>query len=431
MRQSLKFLISLTALVIAPVYVLGQTDTANSTAVPLTLRNAMQRALDANPSLRGQRFGVNAASARVDQAAQRPPIEIGIEAENILSPNRLSQADQPDITLRLGTVIELGSKRARRMDAATSERELVLTQNDSERLDVLAEVARRFIRVVTAQEEYNLAVRRLELAQQTGQTVEQRVNSARSPKLEGSNAAIAITKAQIEQEQAASAIRQTWSQLASLWGSSGADVGRVFAELFVMPALADYTALSALIDRNPDILRFASERRVQEAKLRLAQAQRTPDVTVSAGYRRFIDDHSSALVLSASIPLGTSSRASPFISEAQSLRQGVEYKEQAARAELLSTLQVALEQTEQSRREVQALLSTAIPKASEAQSLAEQGYQVGRFSLLELITAQQQLTDLQRQAIDAAASFHESLLEVERLTGRSAADRDNSTVGTP
>ena len=410
----------------------AQSAPATNTMPVTTLRDALSRALDANPSLRGQRFAIGAAEARIGQAALRPPVEIAMDAENILGTNRLKTSDDSEITLRLGTVLELGGKRGRRIDAATTERDLILTQNDAERLDLLSEVARRFIRVAMLQEELDLAKRRLDLANRTLGSVDQRVKAARSPRLEGNNAAVTVNKAEIEYQQADSALRQAWAQLSSLWGGDTTYPGRVSADLFAMPTTGDFTALSALIERNPDIIRFASERRIQDARVRLAESLRTPDVTVSAGVRRLQSVRSNALVLSASVPLGSGSRAAPYIAEAQSLRGGLQYKEQAVRAELMSTLFVALEQLTQSRQEVQKLLSQAIPQADEAQKLALDGYNVGRFSLLELITAQQQLTDLQRQAIDAAAAFHESLLEVERLTGTSAADRDlSNNAGKP
>lgn len=392
-----------------------------------SLRDAFSRVLDANPNLQGQRFAIAAADARIGQAALRPPIELGVEAGKILGTNRLSTVDDSEISLRLGTVLELGGKRVRRIESAQSERELVLTQHDAEKLDLLAEVTRRFIRVAVSQEELDLATRRLDLAKRTRESVDQRVVAARSPKLEARNAAIAAIRADIEYQQAASAVRQAWTQLSSLWGGGTAYRDRVIADLFAMPNVGSFSALSAMLDRNPDITRFASERRVQDARVRLAQSLRAPDVTVSAGIQRLQGDRSNGFLLSASIPLGTGTRATSYIAEAQSVRGGIQYKEQAARSQLTAVLFVAWEQLNQSRREVESLLSVAIPQADEAQKLALEGYNVGRFSLLELITAQQQLADLQRQAIEAAAAFHESLLEIERLTGSSAADRDISS----
>lgn len=404
---------------------LGQEPGATGSAVatPLSLHDALTRALEANPNLRGQAFALNAAAARIDQAAQRPPFEIGLEAENILGTDRLSTFDDAELTLQLSTVLELGDKRTRRMDAARFERDVALSQADAERLDVMAEVTRRFIRLARAQEEKLLAQRRLDLANRTFGAVEQRVKAARSPVLENRNAAVALDRAELEFKEAESEVRQSWAQLTAMWGETTGGTGAVSGELFALPDTPDFAALSALVEQNPDIVRFASERRVQDAKLRLAEAQRTPDVTVSAGVRRLQGDRSNAVVLSASIPLGTGARATPFISEAQSLREGLQYREQAARTELLATLFVATEQLAQHRNEVSTLASRTIPQATEAQKLAEQGYNVGRFSLLELITTQEQLADIQRQAIQAAAAFHQSLLEIERLTGRSAVDR--------
>lgn len=408
-----------------PPHAFGQATAPsnNPASSTLTLRDALSRALEANPKLRGQRFVLSAATSRVDQAALRPPLEIGVEAENILGTNRISTFDDSEITLQLGTVLELGEKRARRVDAARVERDLLLTQSDAERLDVLAEVTRRFIRLATAQEERLLAQRRLDLVNRTLDAVDQRVKAGRSPVLESRNAAVAQNRAQLEFNETDSAVRQAWAQLVALWGDSPKTTGVAAADLFALPITTDFTDLAAAVEKNPDIARFASERRVQDAKLRLAQAQRNPDVTVSAGVRRLQGDRSNAFVLSASIPLGSGSRATPYVSEAQSLRDGLQYREQAARTELIATLYAASEQLAQHRAQVTTLASTTIPQATEAQSLAQQGYDVGRFSLLELITAQQQLADVQRQAIQAAAAFHASLLEIERLTGRSAADR--------
>ena len=44
------------------------------------------------------------------------------------------------------------------------------------------------------------------------------------------------------------------------------------------------------------------------------------------------------------------------------------------------------------------------------------GYDRGRFSYLELATAQQELLDLRAAIIDAAADYHRLLAEIERLT---------------
>jgi cobalt-zinc-cadmium efflux system outer membrane protein len=58
-----------------------------------------------------------------------------------------------------------------------------------------------------------------------------------------------------------------------------------------------------------------------------------------------------------------------------------------------------------------------IPEAQRALQFYERGFEVGSYSLLELTAAQQHLLTLRREALDAAASFHLTLIEIESLLG--------------
>jgi cobalt-zinc-cadmium efflux system outer membrane protein len=67
----------------------------------------------------------------------------------------------------------------------------------------------------------------------------------------------------------------------------------------------------------------------------------------------------------------------------------------------------------------EALRKDAIPQAQAALAQTRDGYQRGRFSYLELSAAQQELLDLERASIQAAAEYHRLQAEIERLTGES------------
>ena len=192
------------------------------------------------------------------------------------------------------------------------------------------------------------------------------------------------------------------------------------AELFVLPELAPVTALEALMQDNPSLGRFATERRVEEAKVRLAEAQSHPDVTVAAGIRRLQAERSNALVLSASVPLGAGSRAVAYAAEARSRLAEVDSREQALRSELKAVLVGAHLEASRRTSELSTLRDAAVPGAEAAVTLAQDGFSAGRYSLLELLSAQQQLIDLQRQSIAAAVGYHMAVIEIERLTAQSA-----------
>jgi outer membrane protein, heavy metal efflux system len=387
---------------------------------PLTLRDAIARVMDANPRLAGQKFTLSAADARRDQAALRPAFEVELEAEDIFGTDRLSTFSSATVTLQLSTVIELGDKRAGRIGTAERERDLLLTELDAEKLDIIAEVTRRFIRLVAAQREVTLAKKSLELSTNTRKAVALRVAAGRGPAVEERNAEVSLTRSEIERSRAETAVLQAWQSLAAMWGGGSAGSTEATAELFALPQLGSISALDTLLQQNPNLTRFASERRVEEAKLRLAESQATSDLRVGAGVRRLEADRSNAFVLSFSMPLGAAGRSAPYAAEARSKLQQVDFREQAARAELKATLTALYQEASQRAAELALLREKAVPLAESASELTQSGFGAGRFSLLELLNAQQQLIELQHSAIDAAVAYHDAVIEIERLTANSA-----------
>ncbi len=390
----------------------------------LTLRDVIGLTLERNPKLAGHRFALAAVAARRDQAALRPQLEAGIDVENVLGTGRLSAFGDTETTLRLGTVLELSDKRARRVGIADGERDLLAISQNAERLDILAEVARKFIALLQAQEGVTISRQDTALAMRARDIVKIRLDAGRATTIEQGTAELAVLRTQRDQQRAALAVRQAWASLSAVWGGVADQTGVAIGRLLEMAPVGDFATLSALIDQNPDILRFASERRVYEATLRLAEAARVPDLAVNGGIRRLQADRAMAGVLSLSVPLGTESRARPFEAEARSRMSVVEFEQAARRHELLAALFALHQELVQRRAEFEAITAGALPMAQAVVKSAEDGFRSGRFSLLELTAAQQQAIALQREALDAAAAYHLLFLELERLTGR--ADPESS-----
>ena len=377
-------------------------------AQDLRLQDAIRFTLERSPKLQGHRFAITAAVARRDQAALRPPLQLGIAAENFLGTNRLSTFDDTEITLSLGTVLERGDKRSRRIDVAERERDLIVVMQDAERLDLLADVARRFIAVLEAQESARAAAASTGLSRRVKDLVKLRVNAGRASPVEQANADLAVLKAGQDQQRTTADVAAKWAVLAGAWGGAPDQPQKVAGDLFALPSVGDFAALSDMVTRTPDILKFATERRIQEANLRLAEAGRVADVTVSAGIRRLQGERAQAAVLSVSIPLGSSARARPA--------------EDEARNELMATLYATVIQLCEGRVRLDTIRTQSLPLAEAAAKDAENAFRLGRFSLLELTTAQQQTVDLQREAIAVSAATHLLYLELERLIGRNYAE---------
>jgi cobalt-zinc-cadmium efflux system outer membrane protein len=107
---------------------------------------------------------------------------------------------------------------------------------------------------------------------------------------------------------------------------------------------------------------------------------------------------------------GTIRQAEVRLAQTDAQRNSAFLRAQAAVYRLYQELQA-------SRVRLETLRNEALPQAQQALDQTQFGYDRGRFSYLELATAQQELLELRAAIIEAAADYHRTLTEIERLTG--------------
>ena len=141
----------------------------------LTLKHAQSLALMHNPALKAFSKEVRALEAQALQAGLPPNPEIEIEGENFMGSGELSGTQSMETTIQLSQLIELGGKRSKRKQVASVEREIGAWDYETKRADVLAEVTKAFVDVLTAQERFALTKEFVRLAEQMLDTVSAKV----------------------------------------------------------------------------------------------------------------------------------------------------------------------------------------------------------------------------------------------------------------
>lgn len=391
-------------------------DTPQEPRGELTLSVAIQTALARNPDLAASGYEIRAADARVLQSGLRLNPLISTELANAPGTGAARGIDMAELTLSLSQVVELGGKRALRQEAAGADRDVIVIMRRAAQLDVLAEVTRRFIATVAAQERVTLTRSNAELAQRTLDAIVARVQAARSPEAERSRAQIVLTRARLDEDQAQSELRAARQSLSAMWGSINPLFTDTRAELFKLQNMQPFNGLADQLERTPEFLQFASEARLRDAELRLAQAQARPDITFSAGIRRLQETRDHALVAGFSMPLMINNRNQGSIREAQVRRDQNSAERTASFIRARAILFSLYQQATTSRARLQILTQEALPQAQTALDQTQSGYDRGRFSFLELSTAQQELLALREAAIGAAVDYHQTRTEIERLT---------------
>lgn len=388
-----------------------------ASAPSLTLEQAIQLVIDNNPRLKAAEYEERAAAAKIRQSESTPPYRMNLTVENFAGTGDAGGADLMETTLSLSQVLELGGKRTGRSEVAQEEANLQSDERGIERLDLLAETARRFVHVAADQERLAIARDAVVLAEQTQNFIKRRVDAGKSPAAESRRAGISVYRNQLDLEHAEHGMESARLGLSILWGESRPSWGTAVANLFELGQVEEFESYEGLLDRNPDLVRFATTQRLAEARGRLARSRGRPDVELSGGVRFLNESADATLVLTASFPFGSSRRAAPFMDEADMLNRREPLIFEERRLSLQAALFEMVQELRHTEAQIKMLRERIIPEAERVLQDYEEGYGAGRFSYLELIDAQRLLLSSRLELVTAAADFHLYRIEIDRLTG--------------
>ncbi len=383
----------------------------------LSLEQAIISTLERNPLLLANDYEARAAASRIRQAQQKPAIEASLELEDFIGTGDFNGIDQAQATLSLGTILERAEKATLRGTLAEQEVMLLRNAQDSRRLDLLANTAVQFIDTVVAQHRLEIAQQQIQLIERTHEIVSHRVRVGKSHIAEQRRTAINLSRSKIELEHAEHLLASYRVKLATAWGDTNAGFSSASADLFKLPTVAAFRQLETRLANNPDLIQYASEERVAQARLRVAQTRNKPDISLSGGIRYYNRQDDAALVFSASLPFDSESRAKPFIDEMEMMALREPHRYQQQHLNLYASLYEIYQELIHAKHAFDVLNNNIIPQSERAASDYETGYKSGRFSLLELNEAQQTLVNTRLERVIAAGNYHRFRIEIERLTG--------------
>lgn len=402
-------------------FVVAWPATAADPAVPrrtLSLDDAFTRVADSHPDLRlfGARSDVLAAER--DRAALRPALVAGATVENALGSGEASGLQGAELSLTLSSVLERGGKLDARRTLAQSRIDALAVERETRRLDLLAEVARRYLAIVAAHKQREIAQLDIAQRQRTVAGARQRLEAGASPESVVLTAQAALARAELDRARAEQRLAAARQHLAALWGERNPDFDVVSRDPLQLPAIDDFSALSELIGNTPELAQFADERRIREARLQLARSSETADLDWQVGVRRLQATDDFGLIGSVSMPLGGRSRAQPEIRMAEAELTSLEIEREAKGLALYSTLAEAHGRYRVAQVEVRRLQNDVLPKLGQAEAAAERAYRAGAISYLEWAQLQSERTAGRKQQLDAALDAQRALIEIQRLTGQ-------------
>lgn len=382
----------------------------------LTLRDALSLALQRNPELAAFSQEVRATEAAVLQAGVLPNPVLEFGADN-LNNARKAKAGDREASLQIGQLIELGGKRAARIRLAETGRDLANWDYEAKRIEVLAQVAQRFIGVLASQGRETLAGESAGLARQVADAVGKRVQSGKVSPVEETKARLALASAEVELEQTKREQISARQALGALWGEPSPRFREALGELDKLPPLPSYESLAERMRNNPELARWTTEISRRQAGVEAERAEAVPDVTVSAGVTRFSQFDDRAYMVGISIPIPVFDRNRGGILEASRRLDKAADERRAAEARLFTELAQVYQRLAAIEREIQTLRTTLLPGAQSAFDAATKGYQLGKFGFLDVLDAQRTLFQTRTQNLRALTDYQRGVSEIERLVG--------------
>lgn len=384
----------------------------------LTLRDALALALSENPELAPFAWQERANEARILQAGRRLNPELSLQVEDVLGTGDFQGGREAQTTLQLSQVIELGNKRAARAELALQARGITKSEYELKRVEVLGDVAQRFIQVVANQEALALALTNRQLAADALRTVQERVTAGKGSALEESKAQVALARGELLVEGAQHELNAARKKLAASWRSTRPGFEKAEADLFAYTAVPPFEKFASHISTSPEIARWVSEKKLREAEVKLADARRIPNLTVGGGIRRLEGPGDEAFVFGVSMPLQLFDRNQGGRAEARALLGRTEAEQKAAEVRLGTVLLGLYEEMVHDAHIMEGVQKEILPKAENALAISREGFTQGRLSYLEVLDAQRTIFDVKQEYIQAATSYHQFLVELERLIGQ-------------
>lgn len=380
----------------------------------LSLDQAVRQALESDLRPGAARAAVATARTERAVAALRPSDTVNLDFENFPGVGLAAEIDSLEVTGTFNRVWERGGKREARSTLAERSVDIAEAGLDISKADIAFEIQSLYVELALTQERASLAAARLEAARNAEALIAKRVEAARDPLLAGSRAATDALVAEGEFNRLTQDADRLRATLADFWsGSTDFSV-----DLCGLSLDEGHTEHTLDVSRSPELARLEAQRSQAQAAIRLAEAERVPDVTWSAGVRKFGIDESLGVLGGVSVPLGAPKRAGPYEQQAGAQARQLEAESDALRQSLLRE-SARLERAALGAKDALAHLDTGpLPEAERAVRLANDGYARGAFSYLDVLDAQRLLFDLREQRLDFLRNYHLAEAALARLQAR-------------
>ncbi|HNP37685.1 MAG TPA: TolC family protein [Woeseiaceae bacterium] len=388
----------------------AQSVVENGTA--LTLREAVAKAQLQAPALQGADAAVRAAEANVQLSGLRPNPTLSVKAENVMGSGRYRGFGGGEKTASFSMPLELGGKRQARVGVAQAERTAAGIGARAAQADLTLQVTEAFVSLAASERHARIAKTSYELAERAFHAARERVLAGKASPIEEQRADVLRINMEVRLGKAVRAVELAQSNVVRLTG-----VAKPFAIASHWFEQVEHSEPPAASDKGLAIAAAEAEVTAAAARIVAAKSDRIPDVTLTAGMRRYAETSDKAAVLGLSIPLPLFNPGTAAISRSRAEYDRAVAARRAAGLEFEQSMEKASAEVADAAAAARAANGPALAAAEEAARIARLGYREGKFPQLELIEAERSLAETRQASVDALTELHTARARLARLQG--------------
>lgn len=384
--------------------------------LPVRLADLLDEARRNNPELRAAAAQARAAASSVSPAGALDDPTLMVQFWNM--PVDLSTVP---VMVQLSQPLPLGGKRAARRDSAEAQARMAKADAATKARDLEAELARTYFNLF-------MADRTLEIDREIERTLrsllaaaEARVAAGKSDQVDSLKAEGQILKLHADEETAAADRAAASARLVSLLNREpGAQLGPTTIP-GIVPHLPDEPELrERAFKERPEIASVEGAVASAQAQLRLADAERIPDLSVFVG-----EMHSFRMPgvsdflfvgVQGNLPIFSRSKNGPRIEAARAQLDAASAGERSLRNRIAAEVAQAHVRVRAEERQVE-LHHQLIPLARQTLESAVASYSAGRIDFLTVLDSERELLMHEMDLASHLAAYEQRVAELERAVG--------------
>lgn len=389
----------------------------------------VRRASQSNREIAAARLDITRARARLTQAGLRPNPTLDFEQTT----GRLTgSAGESETSVGVAVPLELGGQRRRRVELARAEIEAVEAEVADRERRLAVEVRALYAEALSALRELEITENLNNIDVKTTSFVQARVNEGESAPIDLSLLRVEVDRLRSRRALVEGRLRSSLVRLKGLVGIPAEETLRLAEDLdapvLPRPPASLEAAVEIALRNRPDLRLARLNEEVAQAGLRLARAQSAPEVTAFTKYtvsRGVFDDTPVGVLtdkdrlltfgVSVGLPVfnknqGAKAEAAAAISQATARREFLE-------AVVRSEVQSAYARYEAARAALTTYEQGVIERSQENVRLIRAAYELGHFSITDLLNEQRRLVDSQRDFTEALSEQYRALADLQAAVG--------------